>query len=130
MTVQEGLVIDVFWKSLQFGKGPALSVFIGGEEFAKFDCFGPDKGHFHLALFTPFPTSQYRIWFSEDLVAEQISRTIFEIENNLDYYLERAANPVSRNFELQQDKLLEVLPKIETRMRQFLLEVPELRELE
>ena len=41
ITVQEDLVIDVYWKSLKIGKGPSLSLFVRGEEFAKFDCFGP-----------------------------------------------------------------------------------------
>lgn len=32
VAVQDGLVIDVFWKSLTIGKGPALSVFVCGDE--------------------------------------------------------------------------------------------------
>jgi len=130
VTVQPGLVIDVFWKALQSGKGPALSVFVDDEEFAKFDCFGPGKGHYHLALSVPATVRQQRIRFSEDRVAEQISRTIFEVENNLGYYLERAANPVGRTLVLQQDRLLEVLPQLETRMRRYLQEVPELLDME
>jgi hypothetical protein len=129
VTVQEGLIIDVFWKSLQYGKGAALSVFVCEEEFMKFDCFGPGKGHYHIALFSPAAIRQGRIRFPESSAAEQIGRTIFELENNFAYYLERAANPAIRRFELQQGKLQEVLPKVEIRMREFLLEVPELGEL-
>ena len=130
ITVQQGLVIDVFWKSLTIGKGPALSLFVCGDEFAKFDCFGPGNGHCHLALFTPAGVRQHRIQFGERTVAGQIGRTIFEIDKNLGYYLERAASPAIRKFELQREKLLAALPKAETRMREFLLELPELRELQ
>jgi hypothetical protein len=128
ITVQKDLVIDVFWKSLKAGKGPALSLFVCGEEFAKFDCFGPGDGHYHLALFAPAGVRQHGLQFAERTVAEQIGRTIFEIAKNLGYYLERAASPAIRKFELQRESLLSALPMAEKRMREFLCEVPELRE--
>jgi hypothetical protein len=128
--VQDGLVIDVFWKSLPIGRGPALSVFVCGDEFARFDCFGPDRGHFHLALFTPASVRQYRLEFAERTAAEQIGRTIFEIDSNLAYYLERAANPAIRKFDVNRENLLAALPNAESRMREFLLEQPELSDLE
>jgi len=128
IVVQEDLVIDVYWKSLRIGKRPALSLFVCGEEFAKFDCFGPDNGHYHLALFTPAVVRRHRIQFAERTVADQISRTIFEIGGNLGYYLERASSPAIRKFELQREALLSALPIAETRMREFHLSVPELRE--
>jgi hypothetical protein len=129
IAVQDGLVIDVFWKSLPTGKGPALSVFVCGDEFAKFDCFGPDRGHFHFALFTPASVRQHRLKFAESTATDQISRAIFEIDKNLAYYLERAANPAIRKFDVHRESLLVALPKAEVRMRGFLLEQPELRDL-
>ena len=126
--VQKDLVIDVFWKSVKTGKGPALSLFVCGEEFAKFDCFGPGNGHYHLALFAPAGVRHHEIQFAERMVAEQIERTIFEVAENLGYYLERAANPAIRKFEFQRETLLSALARAERRMREFLLEVPELRE--
>lgn len=129
IAVQDGLVIDVFWKSLPIGKGPALSVFVCGDEFARFDCFGPDRGHFHLALFTPAWVRQHRLKFAERTSTDQISRAIFEIDRNLAYYLERAANPAVRKFDVHRENLLAALPKAESRMREFLLEQPELTEL-
>lgn len=128
IAVQEDLVIDVYWKSLQAGKGPALSLFVRGEEFAKFDCFGSANGHYHLALFTPEVVRRHRIQFAERTVADQIRRTIFEIASNLGYYLERASNPAIRKFELQREALLSALPMAEARMREFHASVPELRE--
>ena len=128
ITVQEELVIDVYWKSLKIGKGPSLSLFVRGEEFAKFDCFGPANGHYHLALFTPARARQHRIQFPERTVPDQIGRTMFEIGKNLGYYLERASSPAIRKFELQREALLSVLPMAEERMREFHLGVPALRE--
>jgi hypothetical protein len=129
IAVQDGLVIDVFWKSLPIGRGPALSVFVCGEEFARFDCFGPDRGHFHLALFTPASVREHRLKFGERTATDQISRAIFEIDRNLAYYLERAANPAIRTFEVHRENLLAALPNAESKMREFLLEQPELRDL-
>jgi hypothetical protein len=128
IAVHDGLVIDVFWKSLPIGKGPALSVFVCGDEFARFDCFGPDRGHCHLALFTPASVSEQRLKFAERTSADQISRAIFEIDKNLGYYLERAANPAIRRFDVHRESLQAALPKAESRMREFLLEQPELRD--
>jgi hypothetical protein len=128
ITVQEGLGIDVFWKALKSGKGPTLSLFVCGDEFAKFDCFGPDNGHYHLALFTPAEVRQRRIRFAERTAAEQIDRTIFEIDRNLDYYLGRAASPAIRKFRPQREKLLAALPQAKTRMREFIRILRELRE--
>jgi hypothetical protein len=129
IAVQDGLVIDVFWKSLPIGKGPALSVFVCGDEFARFDCFGPDRGHFHLALFTPASVREYRLKFAERTATDQISRAIFELDRNLAYYLERAANPAIRKFDVHRENLLAALPNAESRMREFLLEQRELRDL-
>jgi hypothetical protein len=129
IAVQDGLVIDVFWKSLPIGKGPALSVFVCGDEFARFDCFGSDRGHFHLALFTPASVGQHRLKFAERTATDQIGRVVFEIDKNLAYYLERAANPAIRKFDLHRENLLAALPNAESKMREFLLEQPELRGL-
>jgi hypothetical protein len=129
ISVQDGLVIDVCWKSEPIGKGPALSVFVCGDEFARFDCFGPDRGHFHLALFAPASVREQRLKFAERTATDQISRTIFEIDRNLAYYLERAANPAIRKFDVHRPNLLTALPKAESRMRGFLLEQPELADL-
>lgn len=98
-------------------------------KFAKFDCFGPDRGHFHLALFTPASVRQHQLKFAERTATDQISRAIFEIDKNLAYYLERAANPAIRKFEVRRENLLAALPDAESRMRRFLLEQPELRDL-
>ena len=102
LVVQEGLVIDVFWKSRAIGKGPALSVFVCGDEFATCDCFGPRKGHFYLALLSPGPPRHQRLEFVEASVSDQIRRTMAEIEQNLGYYVESAGNPAIRKFQVGQ----------------------------
>lgn len=94
--------IEVFWKDfrgltsvdarLQDGIGPVISVIVVGREVLRFDCLGT-SGHYHAVLVRPDPTAEIRIWFREQDLAEQVERSFFEIERNLDYYLKR--NPLA-----------------------------------
>ena len=47
--IQPNLELVVYWKVLQVGRGPALILQAYGKEVLKFDCFGRDDGHFHVA---------------------------------------------------------------------------------
>ncbi|WP_461052814.1 hypothetical protein [Spirosoma arcticum] len=47
----EQAFIDVFWKALPIGRGPAASVVVQDQEILRFDCFGPGGGHLHASLF-------------------------------------------------------------------------------
>jgi len=43
--------IEVFWKMLEYGRGPAVSFFIKEEEILRVDCSGSARGHLHAAFF-------------------------------------------------------------------------------
>ncbi|MGJ8661296.1 MAG: hypothetical protein ACSHXL_04605 [Bacteroidota bacterium] len=90
--IDEGLVVDIFWKVLPIGKGPALSLYVMGHEAITYDCFGPGEGHFHAKLVTPKPVTETRIFYPEATSALQIERTMFELKHNAAYYLERHPN--------------------------------------
>ena len=47
--VIEDVYFQVYWKVLEHGKGPAVILYVNRKEVLKFDCFGKDKGHFHIA---------------------------------------------------------------------------------
>lgn len=103
--VQPGVWFVVFWKSLYVGTGYALSVYVYGHEVARFDCFGPGKGHYHLALAANRKAELDRIMFDVQSVPEQVERTLFELKKNLQYYLQRNPKRVVRALKLDQAKL-------------------------
>lgn len=127
--VQPELELVVFWKVLPIGKGPALSLYACGEEVLKFDCFGPDKGHYHISLSTPVRTAEDRLYFYEQSASEQIERALFEVKNNLHYYLQRHQRRLVRNIRVDQNLIADVCDAAGARMREFLNEVPELQDL-
>ena len=63
--IQEDVLFQVYWKSLPIGTGPAVILKAFGQEILKFDCFGKEKGHFHVA-----PNYEFRIYFGEETVPE------------------------------------------------------------
>ena len=127
--VQQGVYFDVFWKVLSIGKGPAVSLFVYGDEVLKFDCFGRDKGHCHIAFYTPGRTTESRLYFSEKTVDEQIERTIFELRTNLCYYLQRHRKGRTRSLKIDLDNLNIVCNQIYNRMHEYLMTVPQLKDL-
>ena len=100
--VQQDVVFEVFWKDQPLGQGPAASVFCHGQERLRFDCFGTEKGHYHVAYWCPPGSGENRLYFRERTREQQIERTVFEIQTNLDYYLRRI--PDTRVRALQIDK--------------------------
>ena len=120
--------IEVFWKDMEIGKGPALSLFIENSEVLRFDCFGKDRGHFHVALFKPRTTEADRLYFAEATRIGQIDRAVHEITRNLPYYQQR--NVIRRVREATIDKglLAQAAEMARSKMLGFLESVPALRE--
>jgi hypothetical protein len=125
--VQPEVIIEVFWKVLPVGKGPALSLFVMGDEVLKFDCFGPGDGHYHIAMPFAWKCQQCRLYFPEATVCAQIDRTMFELTRNLGYYLQRNYRPEARRLQIDAAKLQIACAQAKSRMLQFLNEVPELQ---
>lgn len=116
---------EVFWKVLPIGKGPAVSLFVFGEEILKFDCFGMGDGHYHIE-----PEHErgrtIRFYFAERAVEAQIERTVFELKNNLNCNLSLARNPLVRRLHVDQEKLNAAVEQVRTRMLEYYRSVPEL----
>ena len=102
--VQEGLEFDVYWKDTgKIGIGPAVAVYVCLREVLRFDCFGPDLGHFHIFNGPEQPKGErHRIFFQEDSRPDQIQRTIWEIKNNLGSYLQLHSDLRIKNFPIDQ----------------------------
>jgi hypothetical protein len=127
--VQEGVNLDVFWKVLPIGKGPASALFVLGEEVLRFDCFGASKGHYHAAFYCQSNPTESRIYFPEQTVEAQIDRTIFELTRNLPYYLQRHRNPRIRLIQVDKNALADACESARRQMLNYLWTVPEFEAL-
>ncbi len=129
IAIQEGLTLVVYWKVLNIGKGPAVILKVYNREILKFDCFGKEKGHYHV-----YPNYNDRIWFIEDNAADQVRRTRLELEMNGSKYLRKylsdfPKNPKLRHIDAKLPDLGNALDQMEDRMNFFLSNIPELKEI-
>lgn len=124
--VQPDVDLKVYWKILAIGKGPAVSLYAFEFQVLRFDCFGAKDGHFHLFLGWPSPTSEDRIWLPEANATAQVARTMFELANNITYYLERHNDERVRRLRLESKLWTAACARAGDRMLHFLSTVPEL----
>ena len=104
LPVCEGVYVQVFWKKMSFGKGPALSLFVLDEEILRIDCFGEAAAHIHAAMFLP-NEGENRLWMPEATIPEQIERACFELYRNHQYYQCRVPNPQIRAIKIHREKM-------------------------
>ena len=114
--------LNVYWKVLKIGKGPAAIFKVYDTELLKFDCFGKDKGHYHLS-----PDYSRRIFFKEDSALEQINKASLELKNNLHKFLGMQKNEKIRNIEIPFENLENALHIMREKMINYLETVPELK---
>jgi len=124
--VEEGIYVEVFWKALPAATGPAFSLFAYDEEVLRLDCGGPGKGHFHASFLTKQHTWQNRNQFFENTRETQIQRAVFELQNNIGYYLERHPWKKIREIELAEGPWKVLCSEAGLHANKFLLTVPEL----
>lgn len=117
--VTDEVVIDVFWKILPIGRGPALSLYVLGHEVLKFDCFGAGEGHFHAEFVLPDRAVENRIFLGEPTVAAQIDRTLYELEHNVGYYLQRHPNADVRACRFPEAAVAKLVPGLRERMLEY-----------
>jgi hypothetical protein len=121
--IEKNLKLLVYWKALTIGKGPAVILQAFENEILKFDCFGKNKGHYHIA-----PHYDFRIFFIEETVPDQISRTIKELRLNGFRYLKSQNDSRFKSLILDESKYQETLDQVEKKLFQFHLTIPELKE--
>ncbi len=117
--IGDAAYFEVFWKVLDIGRGPAVSLFIRDTEVMKFDCFGEARGHVHIDFGRNEhlkALAHHRLYLGEKTVEEQIERTIFELRMNLPYYLERHGDARIRAFQPTAERLHEVTAKVRETM--------------
>ncbi|MEP2023210.1 MAG: hypothetical protein ABJH98_09285 [Reichenbachiella sp.] len=104
----------VYWKILSIGKGPAVVLSALGQELLKFDCFGENRGHYHV-----MPTYSQRIFFYENTRMSQIQRTIKELRHNTVKYLKIHPKESIRKLTINQKLLERGLLKVEHLLIQY-----------
>lgn len=112
--IQDGVYLEAYWKVYGIGKGPALILNIFGEELLRFDFFGPGKGHYHVTVPELQPQCSSFLYLSEQKVADQIERALFELNHNMSWYLQRHPLAKIRNLKINKKKLEELTPHIRT----------------
>lgn len=123
----DGAQLAVYWKDLPLGIGPALSVHIGASEPLKFDCFGPRDGHFHTEIPRQSPGGGGRLWLPEPSRGEQVDRALFEISENLEYYLRRSHRAEAQSVVIDPDLLREATHAARDIAHGFIRDNPEMR---
>ena len=114
VTIQDNLYFLVFHKNLPIGFGSALSLYINNFEFLKFDCFGENKGHYHIYNNKKNET----IYFTEKTPEEQINKT-FELINNINLFLNKSNIINIQNFKIDMDTFLNNLDHIKNKMLEY-----------
>lgn len=122
--IQANLYFLVYWKELSIGKGPAVTLNAFDKEILKFDCFGKEKGHFHI-----YPYEQLRIFFTEDNARSQCDRTFNEITCNGARYIKQFPNRAIKELDVDHEKLEEAAMKARKIMISFLEEIDVLQDL-
>jgi len=120
LKIQDDVYFQVYWKELAIGKGPAVILYIYNKEILKFDCFGKEKGHYHVDFYKLNGTKKNRIFFTENRASEQIEKTVFELNTNLNYYLQRNKDHRIRDVHIEQNNLEKALVLVKSKMIEFL----------
>jgi len=120
LKIQDDVYFQVYWKELAIGKGPAVILYIYNKEILKFDCFGKEKGHYHVDFYKLNGSKEDRIFFIENRASEQIERTVFELNTNLNYYLQRNKDHRIRDVHIEQNNLEKALVLVKSKMIEFL----------
>ena len=93
--IQDNLYFLVFHKTLPIGFGSAVSLYINDYEFLKFDCFGENKGHYHIHD----DTRNEEIFFTQKTCEEQIQQTCYLIKN-ITLFLNKSSRKDIQNFKI------------------------------
>lgn len=112
--IQDGAHLLAFHKDLDFGRGPALSLYVNGLEVLKFDCFGPGVGHFHVQ-----PHATTRLMMAERSMRGQVIRAVREIKINAELYASWSTDASVGCFRFDKSALDQAAAKAKTLLMQY-----------
>ena len=114
VTIQDNLYFLVFHKNLSIGFGSAVSLYINDFEFLKFDCFGENKGHYHIYD----NKSNEIIYFTEKTPQEQINSTC-KLISNINLFLIKSNKNYIKNFNIDMNIFLNKIDLIKNKLLEF-----------
>ena len=119
--VQDHAYVAVYWKDLPIGKGPCASLYVYDKEILKFDCFGEGRGHYHTHMnqSSLVRNGEERLYFYERTIEDQVERSIFEIQKNAAYHLQRNYDPRITFFKLDPSRLEAVCREAKAKMLEY-----------
>ncbi|MEQ9289718.1 MAG: hypothetical protein RIG77_22510 [Cyclobacteriaceae bacterium] len=123
INVDSNFQLLVYWKVLPIGKGPAIILKVLNKEFMKFDCFGKDKGHYHIS-----PKYNFRIFFIENTRKSQIKRSINELKTNTQNYLKHHPDQRFNQLVLSTSAFYDSLDRAEQQLIAFVETIVEFQE--
>lgn len=113
--IQDNLYFLVFHKIYNDGFGSAVSLYINEYEFLKFDCFGENKGHYHIYD----DIKSEMIYFTEKSCTEQINRIVYELSNNINFYLNKSNREDIKNFNIETSDFIKKIDDIKNKMLEY-----------
>lgn len=86
IAVPEPFRLEVYWLTVLGQQGPALSLFLEGDEILRVDCL-PEGPHCHYGLAESHHRgpSEARVYFPPGDLTAQIDRAVFELGHNVPY---------------------------------------------
>ncbi len=126
--VTDQVYLDVYWKILNLGKGPALILNVMGEEVLRFDFFGQGAGHYHVTVPEIEPNSKSLLFFAEQTIPEQIDRALFELNKNIDWYLHRHPLRQIRQIKIDKSRMRQATEAAKAQLLAYIGEAEKLEE--
>ena len=117
--IDEDAGLEVYWKIIKVAEGPALIFHALGYEVLRFDTCINGQAHFHTQLVECEQKSESRLFLPEETVEKQIDRIIFELENNLYYWLQRHPDRQIRSLRFNQARFKAATGKAKKKMLEF-----------
>ncbi len=123
--IEDGVGLEVYWKVLKIGSSAAVIFYAFGYEILRFDCYVEGLGHAHIQLVECQQKCKSRLLLPEKTVEEQIDRAIFELENNLYYWLQRHPDSQIRRLKVDKTRLKVAAEKAKEKMLEFAEKIKE-----
>ncbi|MGC1247132.1 MAG: hypothetical protein WA865_13045 [Spirulinaceae cyanobacterium] len=117
--IAENVGLEVYWKILKVAEGPSLIFYALGYEILRFDTYINGQAHCHIQLIECQKKSRSRLFLPEKTVEEQIERSIFELQNNLNYWLQRHPDSQVRKLKVDKSKLQIATEKSQGKMLEY-----------
>lgn len=88
LEISGGAFLELYWKEVELGCGPAVILNVCAREVLRFDCFGHPGGHYHAQVMGWRRRGASRLQLPETTRESQIERALFELRTNYRWYLD------------------------------------------